>query len=44
MISVIRIEGLEIVRRSLVMYREGGYLLPAARRVIELLKEARPGD
>ena len=43
-LSVLRVESLDFVRRSMVMYREGGYLLPAARRVIELLKEARPGD
>ena len=41
-LSVIRVEGLDITRRSVVMYREGGYLPPVARRLVELLKEESP--
>ena len=35
----LQVEGLNLERRFGVYYRKGGYLSPAAQRMIEILKE-----
>ncbi len=39
-LAEIKVEGINMRRHNILFYREGGYLSPAARRLIELLKVA----